>query len=128
MRSIRSFLVVLVGVPLVLMVMLAALLPLVSWHATNDPERRASVAAWLSAFTQGDITLTGPVRAQVFPWPKLTLSGARLDVDRHAVHTSVAVDGATLAATLDGFDLGWTLVLRQPEIRVNASRSTEAPD
>ncbi|MGE0421250.1 MAG: hypothetical protein AB7O88_03255 [Reyranellaceae bacterium] len=127
MRSLRTLLVVLIGLPLVLVVTLAAFLPFVSWHLTNDHDRRAWVAAWISVFTDGDVDLTGPVVARVFPRPEFILSGARLEVDRHGVHTVVAVDGARLAASLDGLDLGWTLVLHQPDIRIGTGRSDDVP-
>lgn len=129
MRSTRSLLVILIGFPLVLLTALAALLPIVSWHVTSDAERRAWVAAWISVFTDGDVDLTGPVVARLFPRPELILSGARLEVDRQGVRAVVAVDGATFAATLSGFDLGWSLSLRQPDIRVNTGRPGDAsPD
>ena len=127
MRSLRSLLMVLIGLPLVLMVTLAAFLPFVSWQLTNDHDRRAWVAAWISVFTDGDVDLTGPVVARIFPKPELILSGARLEVDRHGVHTIVAVDGARLAASLDGLDLGWTLVLHQPDIRIGTGHSDDVP-
>lgn len=127
MRSLRSLLVILIGFPLVLVATLAAFLPLVSWHLTNDYDRRAWIAAWISVFTDGDVDLTGPVMVRLFPKPEFILSGARLEVDRGGVHTIVAVDGARLAATLDGLDLGWTLVLRQPDIRIGASHSDDTP-
>ena len=91
MRSTRSVLLILFGLPLLLMLALAASLPLISWHATSDAERRAWVAAWLSVFSDGDVDLTGPVMARVFPQPELFLSGARLEVDRQGVRAVVAV-------------------------------------
>lgn len=129
MRSTRSFLVILIGVPLVLLATLAALLPFVSWHATSDAERRAWIAAWISVVTNGDVDLTGPVMVRLFPRPEFILSGARLEVDRHGVRTIIAVEGATLVATLSGLDVGWSLSLRQPDIKINTGRSGDAsPD
>ena len=124
MRSTRSLLVILIGLPLLLVTALAALLPMISWHATSDAERRAWIAAWISVFTDGDVDLTGPVMARVLPRPEFILTGARLEVDRHGVRTTVAVEGATLAATRNGFDFGWSLSLRQPDIRINAGSSS----
>ncbi|MBX3498920.1 MAG: hypothetical protein KF889_05700 [Alphaproteobacteria bacterium] len=42
------------------------------------------------------------------------------------MRTVVAIDGATLVATMVGFDVGWSLSLRQPDIRINAGRSVAA--
>src|SRR5687768_17136462 len=129
MRSTRSILVILIGVPLVLLATLAALLPIVSWHATSDAERRAWIAAWISVVTNGDVDLTGPVMVRLFPRPEFILSGARLEVDRYGVRTIIAVEGATLVATLSGLDVGWSLSLRQPDIKINTGRSGDAwPD
>lgn len=127
MRSARSLVVILIGFPLLLVLTLAALLPIVSWHATNDAERRAWIAAWISVFTDGEVDLTGPVMARIFPRPEFVLTGARLEVDRHGVRTVVAIDGATLTGTMNGFDFGWSLSLREPDIRISASRPDAPP-
>lgn len=128
MRSTRSLLVILVGLPLLLVLALAASLPLISWHATNDAGRRAWIAARLSALSDGDVDLSGPVLVRLFPRPELHLSRARFKVDRQGVRGVVAVESAVLRATMGGLvglDLGWSLALREPDVRINTGRQGE---